>query len=254
MEPDESLGQRLRAAGIARTADVVQTWRRLRAVEGPGTTIIDLYELAAHARGLRATELPAAERYALARTVLPEIWPDFATTEGSDRRGEPITVVDYDQSWPDRYRSWQRALSAALGSAAARIEHVGSTAVPGLPAKAIIDVQVSVPDLADEDSYVRPLEQLGLQLRSRDVHHRYFRPYPDRPRDIHVHVCAAGSDWETDHLRFRDYLRTHPEACGRYAETKRVAAATWADDRLAYTDAKTAVILSILRSATSEPR
>lgn len=230
----------------------MDAWRQLRMAEGPGATIIDLYELAARPRGLHATDLPAAERYTLARAVLPDIWPDFATTEGSARKGEPITIAEYDPTWPDRYIAWQRELNAALGSTATRIEHVGSTSVRGLPAKPIIDVQVSVIDLADEHGYVPPLEQRGLQLRSRDSQHRYFRPHPDRPRDVHIHVCAAGSDWETDHVRFRDYLRRHPEACDRYAETKRAAAATWIDDGFAYTDAKTEVILSILESAVTE--
>jgi GrpB-like predicted nucleotidyltransferase (UPF0157 family) len=252
VEPHVSLDRRLRAAGIAQTADAVGTWRRLRAVEGPGATIIDLYELAARPRGLRAWDLPAGERYTLARSVMPDIWPDFDTTEGSDRIGDVIVIVDYDPSWPQQYQAWHRQLHAALGTTPVRIEHVGSTSVPGLPAKPIIDVQVSVADLANEDSYVPPLARLGLQLRSRDAYHRYFRPYPGQPRVVHVHVCEVGSDWETDHLRFRDYLRTHPEACTRYAEAKRAAAATWADDGLAYTDAKTEVILSILQSAAEE--
>jgi GrpB-like predicted nucleotidyltransferase (UPF0157 family) len=67
-----------------------------------------------------------------------------------------------------------------------------------------------------------------------------------------VHVCKAASDWEDDHLRFRDYLRMHPEACDGYAAAKRAAAAMWADDGLAYTDAKTEVILSILQRAADE--
>ena len=74
-----------------------------------------------------------------------------------------------------------------------RIEHVGSTSVPGLPAKPIVDVQISVDDEDDESRYVPQLEEAGIQLRSRDSLHRYFRPFPDRPRDVHVHVCAAGS-------------------------------------------------------------
>ncbi len=82
--------------------------------------------------------------------------------------------------------------------------------------------------------------------------HRYFRPFPDRPRDVHVHVCPVGSEWETEHLVFRDHLRTHADARERYAEAKQAAALTWADDGLAYTDAKTAVILAILDDARSE--
>jgi GrpB-like predicted nucleotidyltransferase (UPF0157 family) len=235
--------------GIAPGADPLGSWRRLRAVEGPAATIIDLYELAARPRGLRGRDLSPWSVTCWPAPSCPTSGRTSTRPKGSERTGELIAIADYDPSWPLRYQAWQRELSAALGSVAVRIEHVGSTSVPGLPAKPIIDVQVSVNDLANENRYVPPLEKLGLQLRSRDAYHRYFRPYPGRTRDIHVHVCEAGSDWEDEHLRFRDYLRTHLGACHRYAEAKRAAAATWADDGFAYTDAKTEVILSILRSA-----
>jgi GrpB-like predicted nucleotidyltransferase (UPF0157 family) len=243
------LDLRLSAAGTSIDADPVHAWRHLRAVEGPAATIIDLYQLAARQRGLTADDLPATERYALARSVMPDIWPDWATTSGSERVGDLITIVDYDPSWPDRYAAWRQALRAPLGPTAIRIEHVGSTSVPGLAAKPIIDVQVSVADLANEEAYVPALETIGLQLRSRDIFHRYFRPFPGRARVIHVHVRELGSEWEAEHLRFRDYLRTHPDARDQYAQAQRDAAALWADDGLAYTDAKTEVILAILEQA-----
>jgi GrpB-like predicted nucleotidyltransferase (UPF0157 family) len=72
--------------------------------------------------------------------------------------------------------------------------------VPGLAAKPIVDIQVSVADMGREDCYVPQCQAAGLQLRSRDREHRYFRPPADRPRDVHVHVCAAGSRWERVHL------------------------------------------------------
>jgi GrpB-like predicted nucleotidyltransferase (UPF0157 family) len=243
------LDRRLHAAGVALDADPVEAWRRLRTVEGPAATIIDLYELAARERRLTAGELPAAERHALARSVMPEIWPDWRVTSGSERGGDLIEIVDHDPAWPERYATLHQAIRSALGPTAVRIEHVGSTSVPGLAAKPVIDVQVSVAGLADEDAYVPALEAIGLQLRSRDVFHRYFRPFPGRPREVHVHVCELGSEWETEHLRFRDYLRTHSAARDQYARAKRSAAAQWADDGLAYTDAKTEVILNILDQA-----
>jgi GrpB-like predicted nucleotidyltransferase (UPF0157 family) len=249
VETREALDRRLRAAGVAPDADPVEAWRRLRSREGPAATIIDLYELAARGRGLSAGDLACAERHALARLVMPDIWPDWELTSGSQRVGDVITIADYGPSWPDRYAAWHDKLRAALGATAVRIEHVGSTSVPGLPAKPIVDVQVSVADVADETAYVALLEGIGLQLRSRDVFHRYFRPFPGRPRDVHVHVCGVGSQWEAEHLHFRDYLCTHPAARDQYARVKRDAAARWADDGLAYTDAKTEVILDILSQA-----
>lgn len=246
---DARLEARLRAADVRDLTDPVEAWRRLRAAEGARATVIDLYALAASLRGLAPHDLPRAERYALARSVLPDMWPAFETTAGSDRVDEPVTVADYDPGWPQRYASWRDRLRTALGATAERIEHVGSTAVPGLPAKPVVDIQVSVADLEDEEAYVPALAGVDLQLRSRDVHHRYFRPLPHLPRDVHVHVCAVGSAWEADHLRFRDHLRADPSARDRYAESKRAAARVWADDRLAYTDAKTEVILEILGNA-----
>jgi len=241
-----SVAERMAAAHIDPETEPVAAWRELREVEGARATVVELYELVAGRRGIAGWQLPVAERHALARSVMPLVWPGFSTTNGSERPADTIQVVDYDPSWPNRYQQWREVIAVQLGPAALRIEHVGSTSVPGLLAKPVIDVQVSVVDLTDEDAYVPPLEAAGLQLRSRDDLHRYFRPFPGRPRDVHVHVCTAGAAWEQEHLLFRDYLRTHPEACHAYAQVKKQAAARWSDDGIAYTDAKTEVILEIL--------
>ena len=251
MTDDQDLDQRLAAAGVAPGAEPVEAWRRLREVEGQRVTVIDLYTLAARPRGLAAHELPLTERVSLARSVMPDVWPGWTMTQGSERSGDVIEVVDYDESWQDRFETWRRRLASALGDVAVRIEHVGSTSVPGLDAKPIVDVQVSVADLADEASYVPPIEATGLQLRSRDDLHRYFRPPSGAPRDVHVHVCQAGSSWEQEHLLFRDLLRDDSEARDAYGRAKRLAAARWSDDGWAYTDAKTDVILEILGTATA---
>jgi GrpB-like predicted nucleotidyltransferase (UPF0157 family) len=158
-------------------------------------------------------------------------------------------VVPYDAAWPSRFAELRNRLVAELGAGAVRIEHVGSTAVPGLAAKPIIDLQVSVADAEDEPAYVPGIERVVAPLRSREPGHRYFRPSGDNPRDAHVHVCDAGSDWERDHLLFRDYLRVHPVARNEYALLKRNLASQYPDDRLAYTDAKSAFILDTLDDA-----
>ena len=177
------------------------------------------------------------------------VWPGFELTDGSERPGDPIEVAPYDPAWVSRFASWRDRVAKALGDLPARIEHVGSTSVPGLDAKPIVDVQVSVEDPEDEPGYVPQLESAGLQLRSRDSEHRYFRPFPDRPRDVHVHVCRTGSSWEREHLLFRDYLRTRPDACAAYAAMKRDAAERWSDDGIAYTETKTELILDTLDAA-----
>ena len=144
---------------------------------------------------------------------------------------------------------WRELFARALGRSALRVEHVGSTAVPGLAAKPVIDVQISVADVADEARYLPHLEAAGMQLRSTDDIHRFLRPVPGQPRNVHIHVCTVGGAWEREHLLFRDYLRAHPAACDDYAEAKLAAIATWHDDRWAYTEAKTAIILDILDAA-----
>jgi len=244
-----TLADRLAAAGVSDEAEPWDAWLQLRAAEGDRTTVIDLYELVAAAQGLAAHELPAATRLSLAQQATAQKWPGFAVTEGTERPRVPLVVVEYDPAWPQTYKCWRRQVAAALGRTALRIEHVGSTSVPGLAAKPIVDIQVSVADLGDEPRYVPALQATGLALRSRDELHRYFRPRAGEPREVHVHVCAAGGQWEHDHLLFRDYLRAHPVACRQYAEAKRANARRWSDDGWAYTEAKTGVILDILGQA-----
>jgi GrpB-like predicted nucleotidyltransferase (UPF0157 family) len=245
----QSLDARLAAAKVEPSAEPHDAWQRLREAEGHRTTIIDLYELVARQRGLVGHQLSRAERVELTDSVMPVIWPGFARTEGSERHDLHLEVVAYDPSWPDRYQWWRDRLTGQLGDTALRIEHVGSTAVPGLPAKPVIDVQVSVADPEDESGYVAQIERAGVQLHSRDVLHRFFRPFAGQSRDVHVHVCQAGSDWEREHLLFRDYLRRHSDARAAYAGVKQEAAQAWSDDRIAYTEAKTGVILDLLDAA-----
>jgi GrpB-like predicted nucleotidyltransferase (UPF0157 family) len=118
-----------------------------------------------------------------------------------------------------------------------------------LPAKPVIDVQVSVTDVADEGVYVPQIEACRVALRSRDDVHRYFRPAGSLPRDVQIHVCNVDSEWERVHLLFRDYLRAHDDAAAAYAAMKRDRAARYRDDRIAYNEAKTEFILGQLELA-----
>jgi GrpB-like predicted nucleotidyltransferase (UPF0157 family) len=228
--------------------DAFETWRARRQREGPRVTLVDLYRMVADDRGLRPSDLSQSERRRLWEQAASTISPGIEFMAGSDRAREPIEVVPYDPAWPETFVRWQARLRSQLADGVG-IEHVGSTSVPGLDAKPVVDIQVSVADVADEDGYVAGCEAAGLMFRSRDDAHRYFRPPFDQPRVVHVHVCAVGSDWERDHLLFRDYLRTHPDACDAYATTKREAAALWRDDSMGYTEAKSDVILQILDAA-----
>ncbi len=147
-----------------------------------------------------------------------------------------IAVVAYDAAWPGMYGAEHDRLAAALGEVAVRIDHFGSTAVPGLAAKPWIDIQVGVRRMRPADAYRDPLLALGYVHHPDDDDHEFFdrRPY-------HVHVCAAGGDWARRHLAFRDLLRRDATARAAYQEEKLRLAAEL-DDVHAYTEAKTPII------------
>lgn len=164
---------------------------------------------------------------------------------------DPVELRPYDEAWAAAFTAWRDRLAQVLGPRALRIDHVGSTAVPGLPAKPVVDVQVSVADVDDERSFVPAVESLGLMLRAREPGHRYFREDvgTGATRTVHVHVCTAGQPWEHDHLLFRDYLRAHPEHRDAYAALKHDLAARHRDDRVAYTAGKDSFVAGTLMLA-----
>jgi GrpB-like predicted nucleotidyltransferase (UPF0157 family) len=229
--------------------DPFTAWQQMRERDGPRCSLIKLYALVAEPRGVEPHELPLAERRELGARAAPLLWPGlFYGPRATPREPEPVRVVRYDPAWPERFAAWRERLGGLLGPAARRIDHVGSTSVPGLAAKPVVDIQVSVADLAD-DRCVSACEAAGLQLRFGDDQHRYFQRPPVRPRDVHVHVCQQGGDWERLHLLFRDYLRASAEAREAYASAKREAARLWGDQAAAYTEAKSDVILDLLDRA-----
>jgi len=116
--------------------DPFETWRQRREAEGAKVTLIDLYRLVAEPRGLQPQELPLAERVSLRDRALPVMWPGYEVPPGSERaEHDPVEIVTYDPAWPSRFQTWRARIDAVLGSAAERVEHVGSTAIPGLAAK-----------------------------------------------------------------------------------------------------------------------
>jgi GrpB-like predicted nucleotidyltransferase (UPF0157 family) len=163
---------------------------------------------------------------------------------------EPVIIVPYDPQWPDLFAQLGRSLRGALGNTAVRIDHVGSTSVPGLAAKPIIDVQISVADFEPIDAYRLPLERLGYLFRegNPDRTKRYFRETPGERR-THIHVRRSGSWPEQFALLFRDYLRVHPAVAERYAERKRLLSVEYREDRRAYTAAKAPIIWEVMTSA-----
>jgi GrpB-like predicted nucleotidyltransferase (UPF0157 family) len=167
--------------------------------------------------------------------------------EWFDRPGsEPVELHEHSTEWAARADEWLGVIRGALPALDTRVEHVGSTAVPGLIAKPVIDLLVSVPELADERTYRPALESLGLVLRAREPDHLFFRPPAAHPRTVHVHVCATGSAWEREHLAFRDQLRARADIAAAYAELKVRLAVEFRSERAAYTDGKAAFIRSVL--------
>jgi GrpB-like predicted nucleotidyltransferase (UPF0157 family) len=168
----------------------------------------------------------------------------FELIGGIEKR--PIVLVPYDPEWPRRFAEQRAIIVRATDQRARRVDHVGSTSVPGLSAKPIIDIQVSVEDVDDEASYVPALESAGYGLRVREMQHRLLRT---PTLDVHVHVCRVGSDWERRHLLFRDWLRRSSSDRQRYEREKiRLAASDWPSTNH-YADAKGPVIGDITRRA-----
>jgi ribA/ribD-fused uncharacterized protein len=157
-----------------------------------------------------------------------------------------ITIVEYDPAWPVRFREEQARIRNALGAKALRVDHVGSTAVPGLAAKPIVDIQVSVDDVEDEAGYLPQLEAAGYHLRVRQPDHRMVRT---EQLDVHVHLCSAGGRWERDHLLFGDWLRTTPADQDAYEMLKRELATRDWFDMNQYAEAKGDLIDEILGRA-----
>ncbi len=163
----------------------------------------------------------------------------------------PIYVVPYDSQWPEQFAALGGPLRAVLGPTALRIDHIGSTAVPGLDAKSVIDMQISVTALEPMDAYLGSLQALGYEWRAwhDNLNRRFFRE-PSGQRRTHVHVAQAGSLSEQLALVFRDYLRAHVADAQRYAALKHQLAQQYVDDRRAYTNAKAPLIWELLRQAS----
>ncbi|UGY14673.1 GrpB family protein [Bradyrhizobium septentrionale] len=158
-----------------------------------------------------------------------------------------IVVSAYDPNWPALFDEERARIQAALGSLALAVEHIGSTAVPGLPSKPIIDLLVGVPDLdGAQHRYVEPMATLGYiympQYESWLPGELFFRKGPPGPWTHHVHVMPLSHPRWQQLILFRDYLRAHPEAARAYADVKRELACTSRDDIAAYRNGKSAFV------------
>lgn len=161
----------------------------------------------------------------------------------------PVHLAEADPAWAEQYAREGARIRAALGPRALLVEHVGSTSVPGLAAKPLIDIVLAVAASGDEPAYLPDLELIGFRLKLREPGwHEHRVLTRDHPR-VQVHVFTMGSAEIDRMLVFRDRLRRHPDERELYERTKRELAArhwTYVQD---YADAKSAVIEEILASA-----
>jgi GrpB-like predicted nucleotidyltransferase (UPF0157 family) len=163
---------------------------------------------------------------------------------------QPVVVAAYDPGWSQLFEELRARVAAALDDLAVAIEHVGSTSVPGLAAKPIIDMDAVIPSTADLPAAIARLAAIGyrhegnLGIPEREA----FAPPPDMPWH-HLYVCPLGSEEFRRHIAFRDYLRAHPEEARAYGAFKQVAADRFRDDRAAYTQAKHEFVEAMVQRA-----
>jgi GrpB-like predicted nucleotidyltransferase (UPF0157 family) len=157
-------------------------------------------------------------------------------------RWDHIVIEDYDPAWVDRFAAARSLLDEALGGAVIAIEHVGSTSVPGLPAKPVIDIDLLIEDTADESGYVPALETVGYRLVLREPWWCGHRMLVSPAEDVHLHMWPKDAPEPVRHRLFRDWLRSHPEDRDLYAAAKRRLARDTVDQPAAYSLAKNDVI------------
>lgn len=162
-----------------------------------------------------------------------------------------IHLSDWDTSWTDLFLAQETRIRSALGERVRVLEHVGSTSVPGLAAKPIIDIVLGVPDSTDEAAYVPALEAAGYVFHLREADWFEHRLLKGTDTAVNLHVFTEGTDEIDRMITFRDHLRSHPGDVVLYAEAKRELAARHWEYVQDYADAKTTVIDEIMARATA---
>lgn len=175
------------------------------------------------------------------------------TKTSQDEMKQLVTIAEYDSQWPVMYEEEKERILSVIGHTVVAIEHVGSTSVPGLGAKPIIDIMVAVRRLADAAACVEPLQSLGYEyVPEHEVvmpERRFFRKGLRGAGTHHLHMVEQTSEFWERHLLFRDYLRAHPKVAQQYYALKKELAARYGSDRSSYTDAKTPFIESVVNQA-----
>lgn len=160
-----------------------------------------------------------------------------------------VRLVPFSSEWRRIFETEKAALEGALGTLALDIQHVGSTSIPGMPAKPIIDIAIAIPDYDEASVCVPPLEALGYEYRGEfGIPRRHYFSKGD-PRTFHLHMVEIKSTQWVNMLGFRDYLRQAPQAAKEYAELKRQLADRYPLDREAYLEGKADFIQRIIQAA-----
>ena len=165
-----------------------------------------------------------------------------------------IVLAPYDPAWPAAYRHEAATLTATLGDAFLSLEHIGSTAVPGVLAKPVIDMLAIASDVTALDTRSQDFVALGYQVMGEFgiPGRRYFRKDDPTGRRTHqIHAFSRGAEETDRHLNFRDYLRAHPAVASAYAAVKRELVTKCIDDMACYSDGKTSFIRDVERKAAA---
>ena len=159
---------------------------------------------------------------------------------------DPVVILDYDPRWADIFAEEKARMLQVLAGLDATVEHVGSTSVPGMPAKPIIDIMVTVRDSATAERSIGLLATIGYDYRGETGVHGRFYFAKGHPHGYHLHMYPCGHPEIARLLLFRDYLRNSSEAAHKYSEIKRALSEKLRDDREAYAEAKSTFIKSIV--------
>lgn len=166
-----------------------------------------------------------------------------------------VALMPHDPRWAEEFEREKRVLLETFGDRILAIEHIGSTSIPGIPAKPLIDILVAVESLDDIDDFIGTLPTLGYQYmpERRFADRQFFPKGPESKRTHHLSLVEPDSEtgWNS-HTLFRDYLRTHEAERAEYARLKERLAAEFADDRERYTDGKQDFVLEIIAKAKAE--
>lgn len=164
-----------------------------------------------------------------------------------------VRLEPYTSAWAQRFAQEAARIQQVIGHLAVDVQHVGSTAIPGMPSKPIIDIALALTSLRKVDQIMNPLRGLGYTYRGqRNPQQPLFVLGSEANRTVYLHVMPNDSDAWRDHLLFRDYLRAHPDEAATYAQLKQHLAHQFPQNREAYTSGKASFIKRILKHAQSE--